>query len=421
MHLFVRQALSFSRHSRCLFQNIGRSNFSGGIHFHQPGIRGTFSNTLRHPHLAVRGFRTSQPRFAAPLAALLVKLAGPLSKVVKLAAVVGGRSFRKWWGNLSADKRLHLTKGFHLRKEKIAIVIGGFGGISLAYYFFHLEETPFTHRTRFMPISHKQMQELTDAEHRNVLELFAENVLPVNHPSHLRVYRVTKRLVMANRDIKEMENLLWQVSVVESEDMNAFVLPNGQIFMFTGMLKVLPNDDSLATILGHEMSHAILQHSAEQVSLCGFINMFIVIVLAMLWALLPTETALFAHWLQNRILSILLHLPYSRKLEEEADEVGMNIAAKACFDVRESPRFWRRMAVTQNQTDQPELLKWLSTHPTHNDRAENLEAFLPQALEVRRSCNCPALPGEVVFLSQEDQHGFRRLQQLAGKPSAAYD
>ena len=74
-----------------------------------------------------------------------------------------------------------------------------------------------------MPISHKQMQELTDAEHRNILELFAEHVLPVNHPDHRRVYRVAKRLVMANRG-KEMENLSWQVSVVDSEEMNAFVL-----------------------------------------------------------------------------------------------------------------------------------------------------------------------------------------------------
>lgn len=429
MYSFLRSALSFSRHSRFLLKNLGCSSFSGGIQAPlvplRPGItlfRATFSKTLvhhwskNHPYVAVRGFHTSQPRHAAPLAALLFKLAGPLSKVIKLVAVVGGRSFRKWWGNLSADKRLHLTKRFSLRKEKITIVIGGIGGICLAYYFFHLEETPFTHRTRFMPISHKQMQELTDAEHRNILELFAAYILPVNHPDHLRVYRVAKQLVVANYG-KEMENLTWQVSVVECEEMNAFALPNGQIFMFTGMLKVLPNDDALATILGHEMSHAVLQHAAEQVSLCGFINMFIVIVLALLWALLPTETALFAHWLQNRILQILLHLPYSRKLEEEADEVGMNMAAKACFDVRESPRFWRQVAVTQNQTDQPELLKWLSTHPTHSDRADNLEALLPQALEVRRSCSCPALPGEVSFLSQEDQRGFKRLQLQARKPS----
>lgn len=74
-----------------------------------------------------------------------------------------------------------------------------------------------------MPISHKQMQELTDATHRNILELFAEHILPVNHPDHRRVYRVAKQLVMANHG-KEMENLSWQVSVVDSEEMNAFVL-----------------------------------------------------------------------------------------------------------------------------------------------------------------------------------------------------
>lgn len=75
-----------------------------------------------------------------------------------------------------------------------------------------------------MPISHKQMEELTNTEYRNVLELFANKVLPVSHPSHLRVYRVAKRLVMANND-KEMENLSWQVNVVNCDDMNAFVLP----------------------------------------------------------------------------------------------------------------------------------------------------------------------------------------------------
>jgi len=104
MHPFLSSALSFSRHSRFLFKNLGRSNFSGGIQAPfvplQPGIslfRATFSKisvhhwSRNHSYVAVRGFYTSQPRHAAPLAALLVKLAGPLSKVIKLVAVVGGR------------------------------------------------------------------------------------------------------------------------------------------------------------------------------------------------------------------------------------------------------------------------------------------------------------------------------------------
>ena len=85
-----------------------------------------------------------------------------------------------------------------------------------------------------MPISHKQMQELTDAEHRNILKLFAEHILPVNHPEHLRVYRVAKRLVVANYG-KEMENLTWQVSVVACDEMNAFVLPVS--FLFYKLIK----------------------------------------------------------------------------------------------------------------------------------------------------------------------------------------
>lgn len=75
-----------------------------------------------------------------------------------------------------------------------------------------------------MPISHRQMEELTNTEYRNTLELFADKILPVTDPNHLRVFRVAKRLVMANGS-KEMEHLSWQVNVVNCDDMNAFVLP----------------------------------------------------------------------------------------------------------------------------------------------------------------------------------------------------
>lgn len=75
-----------------------------------------------------------------------------------------------------------------------------------------------------MPISHKQMVELTEKEYKNVLEAFAENILPPNHPDHVRVFRVATRLLLANLG-EEMNNLSWQVNVVESDEINAFVLP----------------------------------------------------------------------------------------------------------------------------------------------------------------------------------------------------
>ena len=112
-----------------------------------------------------------------------------------------------------------------LNKEKIIIITGGLSGICIAFYFFHLEETPYTHRTRFMPITHAQMNELAVTEHKEILEQYAKCILPVNHPDHIRVFRVAQNLIRANKS-KEMDHLKWQVNVVLADDqINAFVLP----------------------------------------------------------------------------------------------------------------------------------------------------------------------------------------------------
>jgi len=110
------------------------------------------------------------------------------------------------------------------RKEKLIIICGTIGGLSVAYYFFHLEETPFTQRVRFMPIGNAQMEQIIESEYQHALELCSQYILPVNHPDHIRVFQVTKRLVSSNQ-CPEMEGITWQVNVVDTEDMNAFVLP----------------------------------------------------------------------------------------------------------------------------------------------------------------------------------------------------
>ncbi|KAK3754642.1 hypothetical protein QZH41_014927 [Actinostola sp. cb2023] len=295
--------------------------------------------------------------------------------------MVGGRTFRKWYQKLSPQYKQMLLND--KRTEKLVIIVGVFGGLSIGYYLFHLEETPFTGRVRFMPLGNAQMEQIIESEYKQTLELCGEHILPVNHPDHIRVFRVTKRLVLSNQ-CKETEGIKWQVNIVDTPDMNAFVLPNGQIFMFKGMLDVLANDSALATILGHEMAHAILKHGAEQASLHGVINLFIVVSLAIFWAILPTDyLAIAAQWIQDQILTILLHLPYSRKLEEEADEVGMLFAAKACFDVRESPKVWKRLAVKEQNEGVPNA-EWLSTHPSHANRASNLDSLLPEASTIYR-------------------------------------
>ena len=142
------------------------------------------------------------------------------------------RTFRNWWKKLPAHhKEKYLTRGvLFLNKERLIIITGGLGGVCIGFYFFHVEETPFTHRSRFMPITNVQMNELAETEYKEILERYAECILPVNHADHTRVFHVAQRLIRANK-CKEMDHLKWQVIVVFSDEVNAFVLPVSNNFV----------------------------------------------------------------------------------------------------------------------------------------------------------------------------------------------
>ena len=135
------------------------------------------------------------------------------------------RTFRNWWRNLPSQHQYRkFVKRLLSRKEVITLSLGGAGGVCLVFYVCHLEEAPFTHRRRFMPISHVQMEELAETEYRNILDVYARDVLAVAHPAHQRVVRVTSRLVTANL-CDEVNALKWHVNVINSDRVNAFVLP----------------------------------------------------------------------------------------------------------------------------------------------------------------------------------------------------
>ncbi|KAH7970765.1 hypothetical protein HPB49_015382 [Dermacentor silvarum] len=129
---------------------------------------------------------------------------------------------------------------------------------------------------------------------------------------------------------------------------------------------------------------------AEQVSYAHLIDFALVGFLAAIWAIMPTDgIAVVTHWFFEKVVSLLLRLPYSRKLELEADEVGLQLAAKACFDVREASAFWTKMSLMGSALDDVEFI---STHPSHEHRSEYLDNLMNNAIELRRQCHCPRLP-----------------------------
>lgn len=121
------------------------------------------------------------------------------------------------------------------------------------------------------------------------------------------------------------------------------------------------------------VSKILKKKKAEEISHSRLLDIVSISLVLIVWAILPTDlTAALAQLFADRLLKFTFELPYSRDLEREADHVGLMFAAKACFDVRYSPVFWRRMGHVN-----PEVLpEFLSTHPTNESRAQELENLM---------------------------------------------
>lgn len=171
----------------------------------------------------------------------------------------------------------------------------------------------------------------------------------------------------------------WEVNVLRSDEINAFCLPGGKIAVYTGLLPVAGDADALAVVLGHEISHALLRHGAERMAQQH---------LAQLGTLAAGAAASNMDWQRrNELMAALgagaqfgVLLPFSRKDESEADEIGLMLAAAACFDPRAAIPLWQRMQQQAGAGKPPELL---SDHPSDEHRIERLQALMPQALALR--------------------------------------
>ncbi|KAM9848414.1 metalloendopeptidase OMA1, mitochondrial [Aulostomus maculatus] len=336
-----------------------------------------------------RSFHTSAQMRALP-PPLIWMVLKPLQKIL---AIVLGRSIRKWWVDLPDNRRQLMREWAWQCRWQLAAAAGVAMVIVVLFVLTHLDESPVTGRTRLLVFSRENYMELAAVTSEAYMEEFAELLLLKTDPRHQVVERVVLHLAERNKDIPEMSDVTWSVHVVQSPNTNAFVLPNGKVFMFTGMLEAVADVHQLTIVLGHEMAHALLGHSAEQASLSHVVDLLSVILLTAIWAVCPRDSlALLGQWVQNKLSQLMFNRPYSRKLEAEADQVGLQLAAKACADVRAGPVFWQQMEIRDQLTGEPTLPEWLSTHPSHRNRVAQLDRLVPQALELRDSCVCPSLP-----------------------------
>ena len=216
-------------------------------------------------------------------------------------------------------------------------------------------------------------------QYKQLLHQYKKDILPNNHRATKTVSRVGSRIAKAANDFSKMykpnetTGAPYTYTVVRSEMANAFVLPNNHIFVFTGLLQFVRNEDDLAAVLGHETAHNLARHAGERVS-----GSLIKGLLARLTLFLDPSGLLYTIFLPAA--SLLYDLPHSREHEIEADYIGLHLAADACYNPKSAKRVFAAMkASTKEGSGQPP--EFISTHPSYDTRLTNFDDWLPQAME----------------------------------------
>ena len=164
----------------------------------------------------------------------------------------------------------------------------------------------------------------------------------------------------------------WEVNVLTSNELNAFCMPGGKIVFYSGLIQQLHlSDDEIAIVMGHEISHALREHSREQVSQAMAAQTAIGIASALLG--LPAGSSEIA----NTAYDSLVATKFSRVDESEADRMGLELTARAGYDPRAGVSLWKKM-MQASQGDRPP--EFLSTHPAEENRVKQIESLLPTVM-----------------------------------------
>jgi predicted Zn-dependent protease len=246
-------------------------------------------------------------------------------------------------------------------------------GLFFAYQYFSSEKfvNPETGRKSHVAMSTREEASLGVQSYQQVL---AQSESINSGPDLEMVKRVASRLATATG--KAGADFDWQVSLIRSSQANAFCLPGGKIVVYTGILPITQNEPALATVLGHEMAHATSRHGSQRVLEQNLAQTALTGVAMSLSDMdYDKQRAVMGALGAGTQFGVLM--PFSRKHESEADEIGLLYMARAGYDPRESIRFWQRME-NAGGAQPPEFL---SSHPSHGTRIQQLEAEMPKALE----------------------------------------
>lgn len=274
---------------------------------------------------------------------------------------------------------------------------GIFIGTSVVFYFYNVDEAPYTHRRRLLWIPYWLERKIGDYLYRQILSQYQAQLAPPSDPNYKAVTKVMNRLLSTAIDGCQDPNqkahlklLNWTVHIIRVanpllEPPNAFILPNGKIFIFSLIFPICKNEDGLATVLSHELSHQLAHHSLEQLSKQP--------IYIMLLTLLDAATGI--SWFTDLLVAGLFRMPASREMESEADRIGCELMARLCFNVESAEQFWQRMENWENEAKKRAvgmgdtlIGQFLLTHPNTTKRIHDIRLWMPQMEQIKEASGC---------------------------------
>jgi predicted Zn-dependent protease len=247
-------------------------------------------------------------------------------------------------------------------------------------FFFSCSTVPHTGRSQLNMIPGNEMLSMSYQQYDQFLK---ENRVSTNQAAVNMVKQTGAKikdaveLYMQQNNLSDrLEGYRWEFNLVENEMVNAWCMPGGKVVVYTGILPVTQDEAGLAVVMGHEIAHAIAEHGNERMSQqllqqAGAVGLMV----AMKDEPVQTQAMWLAVYGVGTQVGIML--PYSRTHESEADRLGLIFMAMAGYNPSEAPEFWQRMA-SQGGGQPPEFL---STHPSHETRIENLNSWIPEAMK----------------------------------------
>ncbi|OWY22549.1 M48 family peptidase [Sphingobacteriales bacterium UPWRP_1] len=253
-------------------------------------------------------------------------------------------------------------------------------GLLIAVVAAACSKVPLTGRKQFTLIPDATLNQLSNDQYRDFL---SQNKVVSGTPDAQMVKNIGQRISQSvqqylaqNKAADRVQGFKWEFNLIDSKEVNAWCMPGGKVAVYTGLLPVTKNENALAVVMGHEIAHAIAEHGSERMTQ-GLLQQLGAVGLALAMQNKPAQTRDMFMQAYGIGSTVGVMLPFSRKQETEADELGLVFAAMAGYDPKEAVAFWQRMS----QAGGAKPPEFLSTHPSDATRINNLQKFMPTALK----------------------------------------